>query len=264
MGFDRNLLQAVEIAHGEYCWLIGSDDIMEPDSLNYIYEKIKQYPDLTGITTQYNRYDANLKEKLYERFSANQGNDQLFSNQDDILGALFVSLGYLSAQIVKKSLWDEVVKNNNVEQFFNTYVLLFMLGSMIVAKPKWLYVPKKCVGYRLGNDSFCSTGYYNRLNMEVIGFEEAIGAFYKVNSPMYRKITSNVCATTIAACARGANWRKEPGFYSRALTLLIKHYWRCPQFWLKVMPWFLVPQKMMVVLRYMYRKIKFIRLIMHI
>ena len=35
-GADRNFIKVVELASGEYCWLMGSDDLIEDGSINYV------------------------------------------------------------------------------------------------------------------------------------------------------------------------------------------------------------------------------------
>ena len=40
MGADMNYLKVIEIAHGNYCWFLGSDDIVLPTSISKIIKEI--------------------------------------------------------------------------------------------------------------------------------------------------------------------------------------------------------------------------------
>lgn len=49
--YDRNLLHVVSRARGQYCWLFGDDDRLEPGGLAALLDALKKDPDLTGLTT---------------------------------------------------------------------------------------------------------------------------------------------------------------------------------------------------------------------
>ena len=46
MGADMNYLKVVEIAHGKYCWLFGSDDFMIDGAIKKMLEQIKEDCDI--------------------------------------------------------------------------------------------------------------------------------------------------------------------------------------------------------------------------
>ena len=46
MGADMNYLKVVEIAHGKYCWLFGSDDLMLDGAIKKMLEEIKEDCDI--------------------------------------------------------------------------------------------------------------------------------------------------------------------------------------------------------------------------
>ncbi|MDA2928583.1 glycosyltransferase [Acidobacteria bacterium AH-259-O06] len=60
LGIPRNFINAVEMADGEFVWLIGDDDLLLPCALERLSELINQYPDVDyfyvnsfHLTTQY-------------------------------------------------------------------------------------------------------------------------------------------------------------------------------------------------------------------
>jgi abequosyltransferase len=55
--YDRNVLKVVEMARGDFCWLFGDDDRMEPGSLEEVLCSLKANHELTGMTVDRINYD---------------------------------------------------------------------------------------------------------------------------------------------------------------------------------------------------------------
>lgn len=111
LGIPRNFLNAVEMADGEFIWLIGDDDLLLPDALDRVSELINKYPAVDyfyvnsfHLTTQYifsfpQPFDtANLPEKM-EPFSSwpNSGEMKFMDLIDprvsfDFLGGMYLSV----------------------------------------------------------------------------------------------------------------------------------------------------------------------------
>lgn len=77
LGIPRNFLNAVEMAEGEFAWLIGDDDLLLPDALERVLRLIEEHPAVDffyvnsfHLTTQYvfsfpQPFDtSNLPEKM--------------------------------------------------------------------------------------------------------------------------------------------------------------------------------------------------------
>lgn len=56
-GFAPNLLQAVALASGEFCWLFSSDDLMAPGGLRRVLRLLERNPDATGATVGLHPFD---------------------------------------------------------------------------------------------------------------------------------------------------------------------------------------------------------------
>jgi len=111
LGIPRNFLNAVEMADGDYVWLIGDDDLLLPDALVNISGLINKYPHVDyfyvnsfHLTTQYvftfpQPFDtANLPEKM-EPFSSwpNSGEMKFMDLIDpsisfDFLGGMYLAV----------------------------------------------------------------------------------------------------------------------------------------------------------------------------
>lgn len=107
--YDRNLLHAVSMARGKYCWLFGDDDRLEAGGLAAVMEALKTTPDLTGLTTDRISYDSALANRLSVR-ALKQQQSALFRDANEAFLRLLDRLGFLSCQVVNRALWNEIVR----------------------------------------------------------------------------------------------------------------------------------------------------------
>lgn len=255
MGADRNFLKVVEIASGEYCWLMGSDDKAEKNSISLIMTALEQYGKLSGITLNERIYDSKLVSEIFYRPPTKNINDVLYNSNEKCFSELGHYFGYISAQVVNRKLWQDVVKENNVEEYFNAYVHVYVIAKMLEKNANWLYINTKCVGWRSGNDSFLSDGRLRRLAIDVFGYEKIARDVYGKNSLPYNELLKAVCGRYVWCAILGAKANGEPiWFYKKAFKMCFDTYKQFPIFWLKVFPLFLIPSKAMPLARVIYRK----------
>lgn len=255
-GADRNFLKVVDLATGDYCWLMGSDDKLEPGSIAEIEKNLRANPDVAGISLNRNAYSFDLDKRIYERPVAGGelpadarlvGSEKIFC----LLGEYF---GYLSGQVVNRALWNGVVDQENVEEYFNAYVHIYIIGKMLEVEPTWLYIAQPCVGWRSANDSFLSQGEFKRMAIDVVGYEKIARGLFGTESAAYHQVNRTVGSVHVRYAVLGAKLKGvDGGFFRQAVPLLIGSYWRYPAFWTHTAPLFLVPSRLMRLARWGYR-----------
>lgn len=80
MGFDRNVLKVVEVAHGEYCWLMGDDDHLEPTALDRLFPMLEGNYGLIYLNAM--TYDAAMQNPsgpTLKRFDCSDAGQTLLS-----------------------------------------------------------------------------------------------------------------------------------------------------------------------------------------
>jgi abequosyltransferase len=174
MGADRNYLKAVEIANGDYCWLMGSDDYVPAGAINKMLAHLKDADIyLAGRT------EANFQlEKLQDRcWLAESEPDQEFdfSSKTEVvryfnacrrLGGIF---SYLSSIVVKRESW---IGFPCEEKFVGTlYSHVYILLSMVMNGCKLFYFKEPLVVSRAGNDSFL-TDWIRRGLIDLHGYQQ--------------------------------------------------------------------------------------------
>ncbi|CNH66747.1 putative glycosyltransferase [Yersinia massiliensis] len=172
IGPDRNFLAAVEMASGEYCWICGSDDKLNTNSILEIDNYIDSEADIYLV----DRIDCDINMKEIRHRAWMQTGDMLYNtqNRDEVIkyfnnsqsiGAIF---SYLSSIIVKKSSWDSIHFDNDFigSAYAHVYVLLSLLKSGV----KIEYINKPLVLCRGGNDFFSKDGVVKRIEIDLDGY----------------------------------------------------------------------------------------------
>lgn len=174
IGADKNFDFVVNMAGGEYCWIVGDDDLLLDNSLNTLLTELNQGYDIY-IT---NRIACN--KKLIP-FAINKplkvkNNKNIFklNNRGEFLeyldsGTSLISLfSYLGISIFKKKIWDSV---ETEEWFLGTnYLHVCKILSFIKKGCVLKYIDKSFLLVRFENDSFASEGKLNRIMIDYQGY----------------------------------------------------------------------------------------------
>ena len=250
MGADRNFLKAVELASGQYCWLMGSDDRLEPDGIRHIADMLAENPSLAGLSVRNRSY--NLEMDALIPSPTPEGvlpETTVIAGAESIFNTLGSYIGFLSGNVVDRQLWNRIVASDDVSPYFNGWIHAYVIGRMVQERPRWAYVAQPCVGWRSGNDSFLSEGMYRRLEIDIAGYSQVVAGLFGKNSRVYsnmmRSGLPHARHRVLHAKVAGA----EPYFFPRARALLIRHYGHSPRFWLSCYPVFLLPSPLAALAR---------------
>lgn len=174
MGADLNFLKSVELATGNYCWILGSDDAIAPGSIRFILDEIKRGYDIY----LFNRLECNLKlEPVGTRYWLGPHHeDQEFNlaKKEDLcaylssatsLGAIF---SYISSSVFRRNKWNNTICKD--EFIGSAYSHVYMLLSFIQQECKLKYIRTPLVMCRMGNDSFLENGVIKRFLIDIDGY----------------------------------------------------------------------------------------------
>ena len=256
MGADRNFLKVIDIASGEYCWFMGSDDIVEPGAISHILSQLQSVGSLTGLSVNRHAYSPDMTQRLWERPVAGGAlpADRLFTDVNTAFSVLGDYFGYLPGQIVNRSMWTAVVDEDDLSPYYNAYVHVYVIARMLQRAPNWLYVSRRCAGWRSGNDSFMAEGMYKRLSIDVLGYQKIAADVFGVHSAPYRSLMRTVATVHVFYAVLNAKLKgASASFFIRAAKLCVGAYWRYPGFWMKTVPLILVPQSILRAVRVAYR-----------
>lgn len=258
IGADRNFLRVIEYASGDYCWLMGSDDKLEPGSVAEFERQHAQHPSVTGLTLNRRAYKFDLITQMYEPrvILGDPGQDRQLQSADESFAFLGYYLGYISAQIFRRDVWISTVSESPVADYYNGYIHVYVIGRMMQARASWLYVARQCVGWRSANDSFLVRGgEFERMALDVRGYEVVTRGLFGATSPTYRILNAAVVSGLVVNAIRTAKLEgADRSFFTKSLPLLLRTYWPYSGFWLRALPLLLTPAWMMRLARSGYRR----------
>lgn len=161
IGAERNFFKSVEIAEGEFCWIIGSDDKVKDGLLKYVLKQLYYNNDISVYIANFDVCDINMKF-MYKRYNLRKGIIKSiydFSKENDIKDYLNYStnqnaLGcFISISIFNRKQWNKIGLNEKTigTGYPHVYNILKILLN---SNGKLKYINKSIVLYRCGNDSF--------------------------------------------------------------------------------------------------------------
>lgn len=173
LGADQNFLNAVAMASGEYCWLMGSDDMLAPGLVGQVLARLEAGNEvllmgrLVCNLHMVPHHDEDwLDGPQEERFFDFRDRATLLSYLDRArsLGAV---LSFLSSIVVARREWNAITFDPSYlgSAYSHVYILL-----QVALRSGIHYAPSLRVLNRSGNDSFLDRGAVNRVLIDYRGY----------------------------------------------------------------------------------------------
>ncbi|MBU1086392.1 MAG: glycosyltransferase family 2 protein [Candidatus Omnitrophica bacterium] len=162
MGVNRDMAKTIEIAHGEYCWMLSDDDLLAPGAVARMLKEIKSGCEiyLCNITA------CNLKMQPYKDmfWLSKKFTDRTYSLHDkaefiqycdnsNSIGSLF---SYMSSIVVNRQAWNKTGFHDDFDD--TAYALASSLLSFIKSSCRLKYIRGSLVLWRNDNESFQNAG----------------------------------------------------------------------------------------------------------
>ncbi len=174
-GIDKDMAKAVELAQGDYCWLLSSDDALKSGAIDRILRETAAGYDVylcnrtecdINLNPVYNRlwFSRNMDDTVFT-LSEKSGLLDYF-NKAISIGALF---SYMSSIIVLRKKWNETGHDN---RFTGTnYAHAFRLFTMLFNGGQLKYIKDPLVLCRGEHDSFLQKGTAKRYLLDLEGYQ---------------------------------------------------------------------------------------------
>lgn len=246
LGLAKNMLRVASLAHGDFCWILSSDDQIEKGGIAQVINLLDKYPDTSGLAVYLGLYDLHMENEIAQMPSVWRPRDlerlQVFSSTDEALDESLFLNGQMSQLVFKRKMWDEVVQSEGLERLlrFNYVIYIYIIGRILVNHPRWLFYPGKLVKARQQNASLIALHKGGEL--------EYHGEMYRAHSevqaalrgkchPSYKMWMRKSCTIFSFDCPPSVidNWRREDHHsYRQDLVLAFrfaKFWYFIPQFW---------------------------------
>ena len=174
MGLDKDLNKSVDLAEGQYCWLLSADDVLKPGAIDRIFREISLGHDIYLFNRT--ECDLNLRPVRDRRWLSSDMRDHVFtlSDKGDLLyyfsrarsiGAL---LSYCSSIVFSRQYWNCSSYNENLTGI--GYAHVYRLFSALTGYQTLKYIREALVFCRGDNDSFLTQGAIRRFLLDIDGY----------------------------------------------------------------------------------------------
>ena len=259
IGFDNNLLQVVASASGQYCWTLGSDDKLEPGSIQHIITEIEKETGIDIFLLNQYVYDFHMKQRLALRLSRLRplrrlAADVIYKDYNLILKECSYQFAYLSVLVFRRSLWERIIDDNEIinRGYIHLYRMLRLVGDGALVK----YIARELVGWRSDNDAWANTHrIYGRFKYDIDGFSEIAKSVYGEASWEYNAIMRKLISTYIYERVLDLKINGEKlSTQIKIISLLFRSFKRYLIFWIEIIPLFFIPGFLFRSVKYVYRK----------
>lgn len=260
LGVDIDILKSIELATGDYCWLLSDDDLLEQNSFKIISSIINDFKFSSGFSLDYQTYssDMSFKVKTVPAYPGEiKNNKPILLDKNTAFSQLGQHLGFISSQIINRKYWLIISKSLDLRNYCNSWIIIYMIGKILELNNVWYFLPIKAIKYRSGNDSFLfSNGVVGRQKIAHDNYNFIVSELFNKNSSQYIKICNNLIRYRMSrslAVIKSSNPSVDSQF--QIFKIYIKNYWRFPILWIKVLPIFLFPNFFFILLKKCYFKL---------
>ena len=238
-GGHNNFLKVVEIASGDYCWLLGSDDWLRPNAVSTILRELRAGKHLTGITVSWsvlNGETGQVTENEPALGPLRSSDHELLEGESVIFRELFLRFTFMSGHVFSRSAWLDVVAAEGKLKVFSYrhFMHLYILGKIVQAAPRWLWMNDRLVLRRGGNESLVQelgndqVRHYLETHADL---DHCWGDIAGRNNSVYRSLMSRLYTLKHPALM---NWRDSGGLSDRDAVRIVKLVaptcWHAPRF----------------------------------
>jgi hypothetical protein len=169
--------------------------------------------------------------------------NQLFVEKSECIRNIGMDYGFLSSQVINRSIWQKVVEDEDLGDLFKSYYLMVhIIFKMMNENCKWLYIHQPLLKQRTGNDTLLNKeGVIKRQTVEHVNLEKILSLHYDHGSEEHYAF----CKKLVNRLPRAiANLKSQNISYSIQVylfKLLHKKYKKYYRFWYLVIPIFLMP-----------------------
>jgi abequosyltransferase len=241
IGLDRNFRAVVDAADGDYVWLMGDDDRLEPRGLRLVLDALQRWPGIAGLTVGVIDYDPTMAYATGIRqmppTQRIEGVSKLFANLAELLG-------FISALVVKREMWQQFAHAPESRAYENYYLQVYLVGRVVERYGDWGVVQEPCVGFRTSNDQFLGKfGWRKRLEMDVFAYDQLAEGLFANDVSTRHAMVKRVFESHVMARLINGKAGEEPGpsFWETA-NFLFPYYKQIPAYWTRGLPMLLAPK----------------------
>jgi len=251
-GGQRNILSVMELASGEYCWLVGSDDALAPGALGRVLELLRGDPSLAGILLSRASYGPELSGDVLplptELLPLPPDRRTRYSRFEDVLVNCGLMQGDVSLNVIARERWLDTLADCGDDPVARSpyWAHVLVLGWMAQRFPDWLWEPEVAIHSRGMNSSWIEPlgsvhDYHLTTTVDLSNVWASLaGSRHDLYRALLRKWYHG-CATPSQLTHYKLQARSGPETDLRMLLGFGRHFWFMRKWWLRSVPVLLCP-----------------------
>ncbi|MCX5709297.1 MAG: glycosyltransferase family 2 protein [Candidatus Omnitrophica bacterium] len=194
-GVNRDMAKTIELANGEYCWMLSDDDALTPGAINRMLKEIESgyeiyLSNVTACDLQMRRIRDRFWLSIFTKdrvFNLHECKDLIaYCDKANSIGALF---SYMSSIVLNRNEWLKIGYDYDFDK--TAYALAATLFSFIKHRCRLKYIRDQLVYWRNDNVSFQDAwGMEARYLLDLDGYFMLAGKFLpndrQLRSSFYR------------------------------------------------------------------------------
>jgi abequosyltransferase len=185
-GIDRDMARSVELAHGRYCWLFSSDDVMRAGAVATILGKIRSGHDVylckhTDCTFDMKVMGVRPVLAAPSAGTFNLGNAPERRRYCELAQTTEAFFSFMGGLIVNRARWLSIP----LDEAFVGSCWAHVARLFALVRPGLVvgWVPDVLLDQRGDNDSFADRGIVDRFRIAIDGYHRLAAAFFGDDSP---------------------------------------------------------------------------------
>jgi abequosyltransferase len=234
-GGTTNFLHAVEMATAEWCWLIGSDDALEPGAVTRVLAVLRQDP--PGLTVGKTNWDRTLtvfRSADHPVVLPKDPGQPRLIPADQTLDQLGMAFAFMGTHIFRREAWQVAVCRCPDVQAIGHSPHLYLLATM-AGQSGWLWLPEPLVRQRLDNFTAMDVLRGDRGRYAEHLTEGLLAAFAAVHTPVPRALVRRVFIVYWNPFAL-LGYRTDGPTRRQMIRRCVRWFWGQPLFWLTAAP----------------------------
>lgn len=154
MGVDRDFARSVELAIGEYCWLMSDDDLLKPGAIRPVLKEASRNYGLIIVNSEVRNTDLS---EVIEENRLHRTDNRIYKPGE---GQIFFSevanyLSFIGCVVIKRDLWNAREK----ERFFGTAFIHVGVIFQTPLSEDIMVIADPLITIRYGNALWSARGF---------------------------------------------------------------------------------------------------------
>jgi glycosyltransferase involved in cell wall biosynthesis len=141
-GVDQDYNRAVELAEGDYCWLLSDDDRLTPGAVQAVLDAMDQDPALIIVNAEVRNYDLSMIV-VDKMLAFDTDRTYLPTEQERLLVETANYLTFIGCVVIKREIWMQSERSQYYGTAFIHVGVIFgasLKGTAIALAKPWIMV----------------------------------------------------------------------------------------------------------------------------